>query len=197
MPEPQTPPEGEQQPSTPPEGAQTPPEGEQQPQTFTQEDVDRIVADRLARERRKAPKPTPPAPKPEEQPEEDGETVSKADHEAALEAARQEAAKALQADRVLDRVEILAAKTFADPEDARLRLGARAEEFLGEDGTPNVEAISTALGEVLEKHPHLKANPDPSAADVGLGKGSSRAANDSKPGIDRVAAAYAASNPGN
>lgn len=75
-------------------------------------------------------------------------------------AIREEARKAAQAevlrDRVLDRIETKAAKLFADPEDARALLAAKADEFL-DDGQIDNDAIAEALAELLKKKPHLGA----------------------------------------
>lgn len=81
----------------------------------------------------------------------------------AIEKARQEgetnAMGRLGAERVLDRVEVAAAKSFADPEDARLRLAGHVADLTNEDGSPDVKAIQTALASLLKASPHLAAMP--------------------------------------
>ena len=89
------------------------------------------------------------------------EEQNKTELQKAVEAARNEgdaAARAeLRRERVLDRVEVLAAKDFADAEDARLRLAARADEFVNADGQIDADAIGAALKQLLEDKPHLAA----------------------------------------
>lgn len=93
--------------------------------------------------------------------------------EKAIESARKEgeqvAMTRLQSERVLDRVEVLAAKTFADPEDARLRLAARVADLTTGDGSPDVKAIQAALTELLKEKPHLAATPSRARGDIDQG----------------------------
>ncbi|MEU7044940.1 hypothetical protein AB0A77_28330 [Streptomyces varsoviensis] len=70
--------------------------------------------------------------------------------------ARAEAAAEALRTRALDRLEAKAARLFADPEDARAHLASRVEEFIDGDRL-DVDAISEALDELLEKKPYLKA----------------------------------------
>lgn len=93
------------------------------------------------------------------------EAAQQSDMEKAVAAARKETEDAVRSEvrreRVLDRIEVLAAKDFADPEDARLRLGQRADEFVGDDGTVDAKAIAAALADLLKNKPHLAAaQPD-------------------------------------
>lgn len=93
--------------------------------------------------------------------------------EKAIENARKEGERAamtrLQSERVLDRVEVLAAKTFADPEDARLRMAARVADLTTGDGTPDVKAIQAALTDLLKDKPHLAATPTRARGDIDQG----------------------------
>lgn len=96
---------------------------------------------------------------------------AKPEQERAVAAAREEGENAARAamnqERVLDKIEVASAGKFRDIEDARLRLGQRADEFL-KDGQIDTAAIAAAVDKVLENAPHLKADvkgkprPDPS-----------------------------------
>jgi hypothetical protein len=74
----------------------------------------------------------------------------------AAEQARAEAMAQLQAERVVHRIEVLAAKRFQDTEDALAQLMRtnEVEDFL-DDGKVDVEAIKEALDELLERKPYL------------------------------------------
>lgn len=68
--------------------------------------------------------------------------------------------KAAQAaERVLDKIELKATKTFIDPADAvsRLMREKNTDDFLDEKGKPDVEAITDALEDLLQRAPHLAA----------------------------------------
>jgi hypothetical protein len=62
-------------------------------------------------------------------------------------------------ERVLDKIEAKAAKTFVDPDVAPLLLMQqhKIEDFLDDDGKPDLEAIQDALKELLENKPYLAA----------------------------------------
>jgi hypothetical protein len=62
-------------------------------------------------------------------------------------------------ERVLDKIEVKAARSFTDPADAPLMLlrEHKIEDFLDDDGKPDLEAIQDALKELLEKKPYLAA----------------------------------------
>lgn len=68
--------------------------------------------------------------------------------------ARKEARAEVARDRALDRVEVLAAKTFNDPADARVFLAAQVDDFL-DNGQPDAEAITEALADLLKARPYL------------------------------------------
>ncbi|MGS2645841.1 hypothetical protein [Streptosporangium sp. G12] len=68
--------------------------------------------------------------------------------------------KAAQAaERVLDKIELKATRTFIDPADAvsRLMREKNTDDFLDETGKPDVEAIQDALEDLLQRAPHLAA----------------------------------------
>ena len=140
---------------TPPSAPETPPAEPEK--AFTQADVDRIVADRVKRAKPADYEDLKAAAKKLA----DIEAANATDLEKAVAAAKRETEDAIRAEvrreRVLDRIEVLAAKDFADPEDARLRLGSRADEFVGKDGQVDAEEIAKALKALLEDKPHLKA----------------------------------------
>lgn len=71
--------------------------------------------------------------------------------------ARKEARAEALRDRVLDKIEAKAAGRFADPEDARLALAGRADEFLDGDDI-DVDSLVEALDDLLTRKPHLAAN---------------------------------------
>jgi len=70
------------------------------------------------------------------------------------EQARTEARTEVARDRALDRVEVLAAKTFADPADARVFLAANVDDFL-DGNTVDSDAITEALADLLKARPYL------------------------------------------
>lgn len=127
---------------------------------FTQADVDRIVADRVRRAKPADYDDLKAAAKRLEA----IEAANATDLEKAVSAAKKETEDTIRAEvrreRVLDRVEVLAAKDFADPEDARLRLERDADQYVTKDGQPDSEAIKTALAQLLKDKPHLSAVKD-------------------------------------
>lgn len=89
--------------------------------------------------------------------------------------ARAEAKAEALRERALDKLEAKAAKLFADPEDARALLAGNVEDFVDGDKV-DVEAITEALSELLERKPHLAAAPPrrfEGSADGGARKGGS------------------------
>lgn len=86
--------------------------------------------------------------------------------------AREEALAEAARERVTDRIEALAARRFADSEDAVAILLRRREvdDFL--DGTQvDVDAIKAALEELAEDKPHLLAAPPVSNGRFDTGRG--------------------------
>jgi hypothetical protein len=180
----------------------TPPEGtEESGKTFSQADLDRIVTERLARESKRYSDYDDLKAKAEaaDAAEREREEANASDLDKAVKAARKEVEDALRAEfaqeRVADKIDALAAGKFADPEDARLRLGSRVDEFV-KDGAVDTDAISKALDDVLEKHPHLAAKaekpapPAPERAGIGV-SGTGKAPAQVSPGYDRLKSAYA------
>jgi hypothetical protein len=70
--------------------------------------------------------------------------------------ARKEAQTEIAQERALDRVEVLAAKSFADPADARVFLASHVDDFI-DDGQVDIDAINEALTELLKTRPYLAA----------------------------------------
>lgn len=119
----------------------------------------------------------------------DRENADKSEQEKAIEAARQEGEKAAtdkaDAARRQDRLEVgvtrLAAKTFADTEDALLHVkrglesgDIDADEVFDSEGKVQTEALQKALRDILEDKPHLAASTDgrpAGGADGGKGGG--------------------------
>lgn len=98
----------------------------------------------------------------------------KPDADAIRKAAREEAMAETLGDRALDKLEVRAAKLFADPDDARAMLAGRAAEFV-DDGKIDTDAIDEALQDLLKRKPHLGAKPESrfqGSADGGARKGS-------------------------
>jgi DNA-binding transcriptional MerR regulator len=105
------------------------------------------------------------------------------DLEAVKREARAEAAKELQRERVLDKIEAKAARAFADPDDAAallLRAGD-LNDFLDDDGKIDVEAIEDGLKALLEKKPYLAAAQGDGKRFKGSGDGGTRNGGDGRP----------------
>lgn len=120
----------------------------------------RVTAEEaLAEARKPKPKPKPPPAKPaadgttpEAEPAPDpAEIRREVEAEVKAEAARE---------RVLDKIEVKAAKGFADPADAvaLVMRDHKIEDFL-DSGKPDAEAIQEALDELLANKPYLAAIP--------------------------------------
>jgi len=165
--------------------------------TFSQAEVDRIVADRLAREnlatlKDKAAK------------YDKAEADKLPELERAKAAAKDEGAAEVRAEltreRVLDKIEVAAAGRFTDPEDAQLHLGKRVDEFI-KDGKPDGEAIKAAVDKLLEDKPHLAATEGTATATrAGLGGQGGNAkdgAGSVTPGLGRLSHAYSTSSTTN
>lgn len=74
-----------------------------------------------------------------------------------LTAQQEKAAKAIRA-AVTSKVEALAAKEFADPEDAAGALDL--SDYVDDDGVIDTEAIKRDLAELLKRKPHWAKAPD-------------------------------------
>ena len=103
--------------------------------------------------------------------------IAKAREEAAAEV-RTEADKERRKDRLEVAVTRLSARTFADTEDALLHVERAiaagdidADDIFNDEGKVQTDALTTALNELLERKPHLKAAPGQPAGDGDGGKG--------------------------
>jgi hypothetical protein len=126
---------------------------------FTQAEIDKIVGDRVRRAESKYGDYDKLKSELEEL-----RNANKSDNEKAIDKARSEGESAatarLIAERVLDKVEIAAAGTWADTTDARLRLSERARsgEFIDKKTSAiDTDAIKAAVADELKKAPHLAA----------------------------------------
>lgn len=81
------------------------------------------------------------------------------DAKAIAEAAKAEMRAEILIERAQDKVEVLAAKKFANPEIAKRLLAAHTAEFI-HDNKVDTEAIQDALDELLEANPYLAAQPE-------------------------------------
>jgi hypothetical protein len=112
--------------------------------------------------------------------------ANKSEQEKALEKAREEARTevltASQKERRNDRLEVSvarqAAKTFADVDDALLHVQRAIsagdideDDIFDSEGKVQTSALKTALDDILERKPHLKASPGRPAGDGDGGKG--------------------------
>lgn len=141
---------------------------------FTQADVDRIVNERLARQKAQFK-------------DYDDLKTKASEFDRLAEAQKTEAQKAQErADKaeqavqaaversVKAEIKAIATGEFADPGDAHLYLGDLSK-FIGKDGEPDSDAIEAALKEVEKAKPHLVAR---ARTDAGLGpRGGSQPAN--------------------
>jgi hypothetical protein len=92
--------------------------------------------------------------------------------------ARLEAEQARE--RVLDKIEVKAAKSFTNPAIAVAMLRDKVNDFLDDDGKPDLEAIQDALKELLENEPYLAAAQGGKRFQ-GTGDGGARPAKPSRP----------------
>jgi len=83
----------------------------------------------------------------------------KLDAKAIADAARAEARAEVLKDRAADKIEVLAAKKFANPELAKRLLAADVGEYIS-DGKVDTEAIQDALDDLLEANPYLATQPE-------------------------------------
>jgi len=182
-----------------PPAAPAPPAVPAAPAALTQGDLDRIVTDRVAREKAKyvgfddfKAKATK---------FDESEAAKAPELERIRTAALKEGGDAARAEltheRVLDKIEVAAAGKFTDIEDARLHLAKRVDEFIGKDGAIDATAISAAVKKPLTEKPHLAAKTSttvPSPGWVGIGAGGSSTGDEGvQPGLGRLQHAYAQS----
>ncbi len=149
----------------PPAGGGAPPPpagGGNAPTTFAQADVDRIVQDRIARERAKFSDYDDLKTKAAKLA--DLENQSKSDQEKAVEKARKEADDAARKDEggkwsqriVRAEVKALAGGKLADPADAVAMLDL-SEFKLDDTGNVDPKAVEAAIDKLLEAKPYLAA----------------------------------------
>ena len=87
-----------------------------------------------------------------------GKSDDQPDADQIREQARTEARAEALRERVVDKIEVKAAKAFADAEDAvAILLRTHDTDDFLDDGKIDVEAIQEALDELLDKKPHLAA----------------------------------------
>ena len=174
-------------------GAETPPAA-----GLSQADVDRIVNERLARERSKFADYGDLKAKAAKFDEAEAAKAPELERVAnkARDEGKAEARAELNRERVLDKIEVAAAGKFADAEDAQLHLGRNADEYVNKDGVIDTDAIAKAVEKLLADKPHLAATTQtatPAPGRVGVGVGSSSADAAVTPGLGRLQHAYAQS----
>lgn len=106
--------------------------------------------------------------------------ANKSEQEKAIEKARveaanevkQAAAEELRAERLNSAIAREAAKDFADVDDAIALLDTDDVELFDDDGVVQTDALKSALDDLLERKPHLKADagrPTGGSSDAGKG----------------------------
>lgn len=111
------------------------------------------------------------------------------DAKAIAEAAKAEARAELLKDRALDKIEVVAAKTFANPDLAVRLLKSDVGSFIA-NGAVDTDAIKDALADLLDANPGLAATP--AKRFTGTGDGGVRGGGNA-PDLDtQIAAARAA-----
>lgn len=178
-----------------PDGAKP---AETPPASLRQADVDRIVEERLTRERAKYADYAALKAKASKYDEAEAAKAPELERVAnkARDEGKAEARAELNRERILDKIEVAAAGKFTDPEDAQLHLGKRADEFLTKDGAVDTDAITKAVEKLLADKPHLAATTKtaiPAPGRAGIGVGSSPADAAVSPGLGRLQHAYAQS----
>jgi hypothetical protein len=157
--------------TTPPEPT-TPPAADPAPapadRTFTQSDIDRIVAERVARERGKYADYDDLKAKAGEY--EQLRAQSQTDQEKAIEAARAEGRSEVQtaSNERLIRAEVRAAAAgkLADPADA-VRLLDVSGLAVGDDGTVDAKALAERISQLVKDKPYLAAKTFQGTGDGG------------------------------
>ncbi len=134
--------------------------------TFTQEDVDRILSDRLKRERKSWEKQL-----------EDEKRKAAMDEGERLKAEKEELdakLKAMEAERDSERItlqaQLTALRAGVKPENIEAVLKLGADELATvevTDGKPDAQAIARVVDEVLKKYPLFKTAGGPGPGDAG------------------------------
>jgi len=110
--------------------------------------------------------------------------ANKTEQEKAIEKARQEAAEEamkaaaveLRAERLSAAIAREAAKDFADVDDAIRLLDTEDDDLFDDDGKVQTDSLKSALADLLERKPHLKADAGrPTGGSSDAGKGGSGA----------------------
>lgn len=154
--------------------------------SFTQEDVDRIVKDRVTRERAKYGDYNDLKTKASRLDE--IETANASEQEKAVKAARDEATKAERerSNAVLARAEaraLAAEADFQDPTDAVAFLKL-ADVKVDEDGQVDADEIRSQLKDLADKKPYLlKAKAETTATQAGIGVVGTQQFDDSPRGL--------------
>jgi len=123
--------------------------------TFTQEDIDRVLKDRLARERKAWDKEQADAKKQAEMSEAEKLKAAKDEAEAkATEAMSKADAKIIKAEA---KVQALAAGVKPERVDALLKLADISSVTIGDDGEPDAKTLKAAVEAALKEYPEFKA----------------------------------------
>jgi hypothetical protein len=171
------------EPQNPP---QDPPKDEGK--TFTQADVDRIIAGRLAKFSDYDDLKSKVS---------EMETANQTDLEKAVKTARHEATAEVtqktNARLVAAEIRAVASELgYRDPADALAQYGDLTAVSVDDEGQVDTATVKSRLEQIAKDKSYLlKDNPVGSAADAGIGVGGSGPAVDVKPGLGRLQAAYA------
>lgn len=169
---------------------------EQKPGTFSQADVDRMIAERLKRERDKFKDYNDLKAKASQH--DQAEEAKKTAEQRAQEAAQiaQERANQMLLRLVRSEIRALAADKFADPDDPGGFLDPT--RYANPDGEVDVDAIRGDLDDLLARKPHLgKPEPGPRAPAPNRAQGSSGTGAvepEVEPGLGRLRYAYGATS---
>lgn len=159
----------------------------------SQADLDRIITERLAREKAKFADYDDLKRKAAEH--DKAAEAAKTEHEKAVEAARKEgmteALKVANSRLVSAEARALAAEAqFQDPGDA-VRLLDLSDVTVADDGTVDTEGIKTALAELAKTKPYLIRDSGPKPPPTFGGGPRKTETPDPGPGVNRLRAAYA------
>lgn len=137
--------------------------------TFTQEEVNQIVSERVARVKNTY------ADYAELKTQADAFEAYKQVEDSRLEEAKTTAVNEAKTEFAKEKanaaIAFAAKGIFADPSDALLNLKDRSAEFITENGEVDTEKVNTAVNELLDAKPHLGiGKSSPHLTDVGLGR---------------------------
>ena len=169
-----------EEPQTPAEGGTETAEAEK-PRSFTQDEVDRVVGERLARERSKYADYDEVKKKAVEFEELQAETATELE-KAVAKARKEERASALQEyeiERRSNRLQVAVsnhARELADVDDVVLNLErGDTNELFTDEGAVNDDTFGKALEDLLERKPHLRAGGQVPTGDADAGRGATPA----------------------